>query len=121
MSMPHPRTMVIPFGAVILVSKKPKHTQVDIYTDKKQIEGLHPALVGLGAKITKNDDLPSTGIVANSGPAAVIAKRTVVVHRHERAYMVKRSTKSAKKNPVPAGDSHKPMKAGWYYWLEPKA
>jgi hypothetical protein len=120
MSMPHPRTMMIPFGAVILVSKKPKHTQVDIYTDKTQIEGLHPALIGLGLKITKNDDLPSTSIVANSGPAAVIAKRTVVVHRHQRAFMVKKSTKAAKKKRVPAADFQKPMKAGWYYWLEPK-
>jgi hypothetical protein len=119
MAMPHPRVLMIPFGAVILVSKTGAHATIDIYSTKKAIEKLHPALAGLGTVITTNDDLPSTGIYKTSGPPAVIAKKSIKVHKKHKAYMVPKTVKKAAKALVPAGDFTKPMKHGWYYWLEP--
>jgi hypothetical protein len=119
MAMPHPRVLMIPFGAVVLVSKTGAHATVDIYSTKKAIEKLHPALASLGTVITKNDDLPSSGIYKSIGPPAVIAKKTIKVNKNHKAYMVPKAVKMASKKLVPAGDFSKPMKHGWYYWLEP--
>ena len=118
MSMPHPRAFIIPFGAVITSSKIGKHTRVEIYTDKTEIEKLHPALAGLGSVITKHDDLPPSRIVANAGAAAMLARKTIFVHKKHNAFMVKKGTTAAK-TAVPAADHEKPLKIGWYYWLEP--
>jgi hypothetical protein len=120
MSMPHPRVLMIPFGAVILVSKTGAHATVDIYSTKKAIEKLHPALAGLGTVITTNDDLPAVGIYKSTGPPAVIAKKTINVNKKHKAYMVEKAAKKASKKLVPAPDFTKPMKHGWFYWLEPK-
>jgi hypothetical protein len=120
MSMPHPRVLMIPFGAVILVSKTGAHATLDIYSTKKTIEKLHPALSTLGAVIAANDDLSGLGIYKTTGPPAVIAKATIKIHKKHKAYMVEKAAKKAAKKLVPAGDFAKPMKHGWYYWLEPK-
>ena len=119
MAMPHPRVLMIPFGAVILVSKAGSHATIDIYSTKKAIEKLHPALVGLGTVITTNDDLSGAGIYKSTGPPAVIAKKTIKVNKKHKAYMVPKTLKAAAKKLVPAADFSKPMKHGWYYWLEP--
>jgi hypothetical protein len=119
MAMPHPRVLMIPFGAVILVSKSGSHSTVDIYSTKTLIEKLHPALAGLGTVITTNDDLPAAGIFKSSGPPPVIAKRSIKVHKKHKAYMVHKPTKTMSKKLVPSPDFDKPMKTGWYYWLEP--
>jgi hypothetical protein len=119
MSMPHPRVLMIPFGAVVLLSKTGAHATVDIYSTKKAIEKLHPALAGLGTVISINDDLPAAGIYKSTGPPAVIAKKTIKVLKKHKAYMVEKAVKAAAKKLVPAADFSKPMKHGWYYWLEP--
>lgn len=119
MAMPHPRVLMIPFGAVILVSKTGEHATLDIYSTKKAIEKLHPALATLGTVISTNDDLPAPGIYKNTGPPAVIANKTVTVNKKHKAYMVPKAVKTAEKTLVPAGDFTKPMKHGWFYWLEP--
>ena len=119
MSMPHPRAIFLAFGAVILVSKSGKHSTLNIFTTSKHIEKLHPALSGLGTIIATNEDLPSSGVYYNPGPPAVIAKKSIKVHKKHKAYMVQKSKKSMPKMPVPAADFEKPMKQGWYYWLEP--
>jgi hypothetical protein len=111
--------MFIPFGVVVMASKSGTHSKVDIYSSKTQIEKLHPALAGLGTVITTNDDLPSSGIYKSSEPPAVIARRSIKVHKKHKAYMVQKSKKKTLKKLVPVGDFDKPMKAGWYYWLEP--
>ena len=111
---------MIPFGAVILVSKTGAHATVDIYASIKTIEKLHPALSALGTVITTNDDLTGTGFYKSTGPPAVIAKKTIKVHKKHKAYMVEKANKKALKKLVPASDFTKPMKAGYYYWLEPK-
>lgn len=119
MSMPHPRTMLIPFGVVICVSRSGSHSTIDIYSAKTEIEKLHPALVGLGTVITSHDDLPPSGIYKTAGPASVIARKSIEVHKKHKAYMVEKSKKSTLKKLVPATDFDKPMKEGWFYWLEP--
>jgi hypothetical protein len=112
--------MLIPFGAVISVSKTGAHTTLNIYTTKNSIEKLHPALVGLGTVITTNDDLPMPSIYKSTGAPAVIANETVTVHKTHKAYMVEKAAKKAPKKPVPSPDFKKPLRPGWYYWLEPK-
>ena len=119
MAMPHPRVMMIPFGAVIFVSKAGNHYRVDIHTTKTHIEKLHPALVGLGSVIANNDDLPPSRYYTTAGPPAVIARKTIEVHKTHKAYMVEKADKKALKALVPIADFDKPVKSGWFYWLEP--
>lgn len=120
MAMPHPRVFLIPFGAVVIVSNTGSHSRVDIYSTKTAIEKLHPVFVGLGTVITTNDDLPAAGIYKSAGSPPVIAKKTIKVHKQHKAFMVEKAKQKAPKKLVSASEFDKPMKTGWYYWLEPK-
>jgi hypothetical protein len=118
MSMPHPRVLMIPFGAVIKIKQNRSRTWVDIYTGASKIDGLHKALKGLGAIIAPNDDLPLSDTYLNYGHPSVIAAASVALKRIHIARKL-HDVKGAKIAPVSAAEFQKPMQRDYFYWLEP--
>jgi hypothetical protein len=118
MSMPHPRVLMIPFGAVIAIKQNRSRTWVDLYTGASKIDGLHPALKGHGAIIAPNDDLPVTSTYINNGHPSVIAAATVTLKNSFVAYKL-HNVKGATIATVKAAEFQQPMHRNHFYWLEP--
>lgn len=118
MSMPHPRVLMIPFGAVIAIKQNRSRTWVDIHTGATMIDGLHTALKGRGAIIAPHDDLPLSDTYVSNGHPGVIAAATITMKRLHTAWKL-HDAKGAKIEPVLPVEFQKPMKPDYFYWLEP--
>lgn len=118
MSMPHPRVLMIPFGAVIAIKQNRSRTWVDIHTGASKIDGLHKALKGRGAIIALHDDLPLSDTYVSNGHPAVIAAATLTMKHSHTAWKL-HDAKGATIEIVSAKEFQKPMKPNYFYWLEP--
>ena len=118
MSMPHPRVLMIPFGAVIAIKQNKSRTWVDIHTGASKIDGLHKALKGRGAIIALHDDLPASDTYVSNGHPSVISAATITLKHLHTAWKL-HNVKGAKIEAVSPAEFKKPMQANYLYWLEP--
>jgi hypothetical protein len=117
MSMPHPRTMVIPFGQAVFVTQTSAGYRLETIDLAGRIK--HKGLQRIAKEILADysDDLDDGELNPNSGSPYVVASHSMAIRHHHTAYRLSMERPNAREVALTQDDLRTPMLPKFYYYI----